>query len=652
MPLVNPMSVVPFLFFIVFFLLYYGKSPNEFSASWRAAFLAAAVTWGIFVVSTTEVLSSLHLLQLDWVLGAWGLATTIAIAPSIILFRRGALTRSLPTTQMSRLEKALIAALFLIGCLTLAVSLLAPPNNFDSMTYHMSRVVHWIQNRDVAFYPTNILRQLHQGPWAEFAIMHLQIISGGDYFANLVQWFSMIGSAIGVSMIAKTLGADRRGQILASVIAMTIPMGILQASSTQNDYVVAFWLVCFVHYLTRMIIRQQVNWSSSMGASMALGLAILTKATAYLFAAPFLVWFALCGLGCFRLQAWSALVLMAIVSFAINFGHFQRNLDLYGSPLGPGTEAPGTEYQYAYKYVNDVFTIPSLISGVTRNTALHLQSPITAIDFAIEEGITALHLVMGIGVNDPRTTWGRQQFHIPSLSTHEDSTGNTAHLLLILTTATLMIIVKPRQLLRTAYLAAMVVSFLLFCFILKWQPWNSRLQLPLFVLWSPVMAVALRLPKGQKGTSMVVVGLLLLGLPWLVYNNSRPLIGSNSILTTSRIDQYFANRPGLKSDYEGAVQFVASEGCTQIGLSTGADDWEYPLWVLFDQANIPGVRLEHVNVQNVSAVKASQESFLRFDPCAVISIGLQPNHQLVTGSGVYSQEWSQGRVAVLARQDQ
>ena len=47
------------------------------------------------------------------------------------------------------------------------VALTAPPNTWDSMTYHMPRVEHWIENRNVEPYPTHILRQLSLGPGAE-----------------------------------------------------------------------------------------------------------------------------------------------------------------------------------------------------------------------------------------------------------------------------------------------------------------------------------------------------------------------------------------------------------------------------------------------------------------------------------------------------
>jgi len=90
------------------------------------------------------------------------------------------------------------------------IASLAPPNSWDSMVYHMGRVVHWIENRNVDHYPTNITRQLISAPWAEYAIAQLQILSGGDHFANLVEWFALLGCVVAATDIAGRLGVTRQ----------------------------------------------------------------------------------------------------------------------------------------------------------------------------------------------------------------------------------------------------------------------------------------------------------------------------------------------------------------------------------------------------------------------------------------------------------
>ena len=82
--------------------------------------------------------------------------------------------------------------------------------------------------------------------------------------------------------------------MLAAVITATIPMGILQASSTQNDYVTAFWLVCLMFYIFRF--QTEPSVPSAVGVGASLGLALLTKPTAYMYAIPLIVWFTVSGL--------------------------------------------------------------------------------------------------------------------------------------------------------------------------------------------------------------------------------------------------------------------------------------------------------------------------------------------------------------------
>ena len=80
---------------------------------------------------------------------------------------------------------AVLAVAVVIG-LTELVAFIAPPNTWDTMAYHMARVAHWAQNGTVRHYPIPYLPQLYHPPWAEFAITHFQLLSGGDRFANAV----------------------------------------------------------------------------------------------------------------------------------------------------------------------------------------------------------------------------------------------------------------------------------------------------------------------------------------------------------------------------------------------------------------------------------------------------------------------------------
>ncbi|HOQ98419.1 MAG TPA: glycosyltransferase family 39 protein [Anaerolineae bacterium] len=519
-----------------------------------------------------------------------------------------------------------------IGAIALAtavVALLAPPADWDSMTCHMARVAHWMQNRSVAFYPTSILRQLHQNPWAEYAILHLQILSGSDGYASLVQWFSMIGSLAGVSLIAMELGAGVRAQALAALIAASIPMGVVQSSTTQNDYAVTLWLVCVVYFAAIWKRRPSRVTCAALGCS--LGLAILTKATAYVYAFPFVLALFLVGVRRLRWAMWRPIAAIAAFVLLINFGHGLRNYALYANPLGPGEEGAG------FTYTNELLSVRGLSSNIIRNTALHVGTPAKGANAVMEKAIVSLHSALGINASDRRTTFGGAQFHVPDFSFSAGTAGNPIHLLLVVV-ALLMVAFasamrKTRGLL--AYAMTMVTAFMLFCFILKWQPWGSRLQLPLFVLWSPVIAIALLEAMDHRLVGAIAAVLLLLALRPVVPTAARSLLRGERLGLAS-MQQYSAAWPDLMGPYGDAVTFIASLGeCPRIGLLLeGNNSCEYPFWVLLKARN-PTVQIEHVGVTNVSAALARPIA-----PCIIVSTIAMDDPEIVVDGRIYLRAWS------------
>ena len=606
--------LLPFISLIFLFFIFLNQS------CWRSSVLSAAIVWAVLLTAITEILSLGRLITLDWLIRIWVLIDFTLI---FIYLRLGRKKQKYKAFKPSRFSLLLLGSVVFIVLAIGLTALIAPPNNWDSMSYRMARVVHWIQNQSVAFYPTSYLPQLYQKPWAEFTIMHLQILSGGDHFANLVQWFSMVGSLIGVSLIAKQIGADLRGQILSVVVCVTVPMGILQASSTQGDYVVSFWLVCFVYYVVWALEERTIGLNLfKIGAS--LGLAFFSKGTAYIYAFPFLVWFFISSLKHFGWHFWRPLLIITGIVILINISHELRNIDLFGHPLAAGDD----------KYTNEIFTVASLLSNVIRNISLHIYIPIQSSRDIIEDLIRSLHILLNIGVSDPRTTW--TEYHLPADFSglfHEDSASNTLHLLLII--GTIIVFLKEGFLRRknnlSIYLISVITAFLLFCLILKWQPWHSRLHLPLFVLFSPFVGTVLaKISHYYKIVNLLAFILIFSSLFWVLGNKSRPLVAQmneklftpssyENIFNTSRIEQYFINNREIKKPYIEVTSILNSQTCSNIGLALGIDDWEYPLWVLLQNSKKP-YRIEQVDVKNLSAKKSQVYPHNNFVPCAIMSV--------------------------------
>ena len=235
-----------------------GLEPGH-TRDWRVAWLTASVAWGLAVLLIVELSSAARLLSYTTLFACW---TALAAALAVVRWGGHAGRRQLDGVTKaprggwlteSTLDLLLMAFVMIIMTTLAALAVIAPPNNWDSQTYHMARVAHWIQNGSVNHYPTTIARQLYLGPWSEFAVLQFQMIAGSDRWANLVQWMAMVGSAIGASLVTERLGGARAAQLCAAAVTIAIPMGILQATSTQTDYVTAFWVLTFVYYVLLMM---------------------------------------------------------------------------------------------------------------------------------------------------------------------------------------------------------------------------------------------------------------------------------------------------------------------------------------------------------------------------------------------------------------
>ena len=619
-----------------FVIIYFRQA--KATTCWRSSFLSASLLWGLLLTAITELLSLFRLINFWTILGLWVLSVVLAMI-CLIRFVDGvkSLNMRLGLGGISRLELSLLVGLAFVVTTVGIIAWISPPNNFDSMTYHMSRVVHWIQNKSVAYYPTHIPRQLHHNPWSEFAILQFQILSGGDRFANLIQWFSMIGTTLGISLLAKQLGASLRGQIFAAVIGVTIPMGILQGSSTQTDYVVSFWLVCFAYYA--ILLKENGNPLYSLATGASLGFAILTKATAYIYAFPFMVWIGLSLLKSRHTRGLRLIILIITTAFVINLGHYTRNYDLYGSPLGSDRES----------LANDIITISSVTSNVIRNISLHIGT-FKQVNVILENGIYQLHRFIGIDPNDKRTTWAGTEFHVRHLSSSEDAAGNLLHLILITVSIPILMLQQHKKKDTGYYFVCLVGAFVLFCLYLKWQPWHSRLHLPLFLLWSPLIGLLLSQVRGRRIAESAIVILLLGALPWVVFNRSRSIVSildQESIMTTDRTELYFRNLPSLHEPYVRAAQFLQNSQCLNVGLVLGGNDWEYPFWPLLNGDSNRTVRLEHMNVTNISQVKYNEYPFDTFIPCAIIIVNANPPNNIRMGDVTYLPKWWFNPVSVF-----
>jgi len=285
-------------------------------------------------------------------------------------------------------------------------------------------------------------------------------------------------------------------------------------------------------------------------------------------------------------------------------------------------------------------------SNLIRNVGLHLKTSFDPVNTALDNAIYRVHQFIGISPNDVRTTLAGEEFHVLGITLREDTASNPIHLFLITAMLLLYLFQRPRDQEVVRYILSLLLAFVLFCLILKWQPWNSRLHLPLFVLFAPFLGLMFSRIQNGKIANIFVMLLALTAFPWVLLNASRPLVGMNNIFTTSRIDQYFINRSYLTEPYIQSAQILSDLHCSDVGLMMGEDDWEYPLWILLNEKTTGTVRLEHVNGSNSSQQEVTENKPGAFTPCAILTVTIEPQPRVLIGDKIYLHWWSSTPVSV------
>jgi hypothetical protein len=466
-------ALLPAAVYVLLILVLVKKPTYE---AWVDALVKSHLLFFCLIAVSTEIISAFDSLDLSALLFVWILFGLTSLTVFFFVGRRRKSIFLIPAPHnLSPQAIFLLGSIGLLLLATLITAFIYPPNTWDSMTYHMSRVAHWISNKSVSFYPTAITRQNYQMPLAEFAIAHLQILSNSDVFANMVQWVSFVVLICLAALLAAEFGFNRRLQLLSAFMVATLPMAILQSTSTQNDLVVSGFIMSFALYMLRL--EKNFTLHHIGFASLALGLALLTKGTAFIYCTAIGILLSIplmlkAGLN-LRDQARviAGLTVIIILAVALNSGHFWRNYKLYGNPFSREGEL----------YWNETMSARNLISNLVRNFALHLGTPSPYINRLTYR---ATQLALGKDLNNAATTFRGQKFLIP-YGPHEDVAGNFFHLFgggLGLVAVFINYRRSNSRLKR--YALSLIFGIVLYCGLFKWQPWASRLHTPC-LLWPP-----------------------------------------------------------------------------------------------------------------------------------------------------------------------
>lgn len=602
---------------ILSFLLLYWNLSKEDDRTY--AYIQACIIWSVYLFFMTEFLSILSLIKPIPLLCAWLGFAVILLA--LLIYRKR--YRELFRFSFKFTPAALgIGLLMLLGLIVLRFSLATTPYNWDSMTYHLPRITHWAQNGSVAHYATHILRQISSPVLAEFVNLHVYILTAkSDILFNLLQGVSYLTCACMVYRITLKLHGSQGTGLLATLLYMSMPIAVSEALTTQTDHFSALWLLYFMYLLLDFTNPgEKIRFDSStvrkvcmMGCCVSLG--YLTKPSVCIAMALSVLWLLLhCILRKDSPQILCKLIGCTIPTIVLPLlPETLRNLHTFSALSDPGVgkrQLIGT--------LHPLYVLVNFLKNFTFNMPWHY---IPNSENLLLRLVRKAASVLRVDLNAPSISEdGRDFFLHGSLDYGHDTAVNPLILYLLILCILLGLWACRRYSVKRIVLGYSFIAtacFMVFCAVLRWEPFVSRYMLSYLALLCPMIAIQLhsRLPRIARCSLTVVVILL------CFIDLSRQSAYDQLMMTKWGANQrpygYFANRNTEYDSYFAICEVIKDKDYASVGLFINVDDYEYPLWeMLLGQTE----RIEHIGVTNESMIYADDA----FQPDCIIWLGSKP----------------------------
>jgi hypothetical protein len=602
--------------------------------SFVSSVLAAYVVLVAVVTAITTALSPFRLVTRSGV----EVAAAIALGAALLLWnRRGRPALPLPSAVALRaafLDPAVLVLLVAVvasSLYELVLVLGAPPNNWDSLTYHLTRAADWAQHGGVHWIgnaPTDRINEFQ--PLAEQQVLLLFVTSGRAVLFALPQWLAGLVAIVGVFGVAARVGFAHRTAAFAALLFGTFPLVALESSTSQNDLVAAALPIA-----AAALVLGGSRAELSL-AGVALGLALGVKLTTA-YAVPIPIALALLrgrrdGVRVAS-AALASFVLLGMWGFVLNLahtgnllGHGEGRVEQQASPSLTGS--PTT----AFRVVHDLLDLSGLglpltdllaglsivVAGVAFAFARRRGATFAAAGFAalaaavpllvprlipiVAHGMKIVGDGIHLPISDPATT-GAKFFWGVDFGSSEDLSafgvfGGPALLLVSLAMLARRRRVEPA---RLVIAAAFPLFIVLLALTSKYNLWLARFLLVPAALAAPLLAVFGR--RRLPAFTIAAVAVVQLALVH-VHNQRKPLTATLPAPWNATQQQALRStfRPGYAEVVTNLERLTPS---TCLGAVLQSDD---PGFLLF------GSRLQHrvEFLPTRGAVEAAQARGLAF----------------------------------------
>ena len=513
------------LAFILLTISFFGSEINSdkhaFLFDLRLSLMKAFVGIAFFSYLTCEILSLFNVFSFNYVLFSWVFINGLIIYLNKEKIKLNVFNIFSQKITIPKQERNILYFIFSLIILPLLyLSIFIPPNNWDSMAYHLPRVEHWIQNKNIYPYPTNIVRQVLTSPLSEYIIANFQILSNTDAFSNLVQFTSFIFILFSGTLIFSLLKIGMKGQLFLLLALLSIPMMLFQGTTTQTDLLASFFFISFILF-GLLIIQTEANFKTNfIFLVLSLTIGILTKYHIAIFAAPIVIYLLFDLIKKKDKKNTIFAILISILTLAVILAPlFLRNIYFFGSITGKDL------FDENATIVNSTISLKNMLSNNFKHIVDFISIPINGYNNLLFSLNHSLHNILGVSENTPGNNWAGASFTVNN-HLNEDTAGSIIHAALII--ISLFLVFKSKHKTKLLLLFAYCfIAFSMYGLLFKYTPFDIRLLLPVLILMIIISTYIIYISITNKFiiNGMMFMFLIISIFP-VYFNRAKPIIGN------------------------------------------------------------------------------------------------------------------------------
>ncbi len=484
--------------------------------------------------------------------------------------------------------------LFLFIALLLSFFINAP-NEWDSMTGHLNRILYYLQNGNTKYFVgTNWNIDTYPKSFPNHQVYPFLMMHKSEIWFKFHNFSSYLISGFSFYAIMKRLKYDFKTRLVIACIYLFIPISIIQSTTTDTDIVLACYLSALVYFIISYFDEFEKRYI--LLSALTFSIALAHKIT-FVFSFPSLALLVLFFLifkrnnKPFRHIRYIGSSFFISLLLIVGPCGYISNLIHYKHPIGPKTATEHQSIERAQnlenlikqgsrnvlRYSSDLLNLDGLRNiSVFEQLNSKLRSPLKQIDQKFNLKL------------ESETNFTILPFSFERREIFYNGTPIIGFLIIIFLISVFCMVKDKdvsRKHLSLILLSGFILHFLLLSFTAAYDPWKGRYMQSSFVFLIPIGGILIEKILNLKHLfikSLTILCIIIIGFSaiFTAVFHKRALLIPNynqaTIFNQNRIEKLTISRPDIYRAYNNFDLIVPQNAV--VALATINDDYEYPLW--------------------------------------------------------------------------